>query len=81
MSYSSTDIKYKSIEIPEKESFYSFDVYFPFNDIYDCGALIVWSQENIDSIYSPTKLSQKVVNKEFERYIRGTLRISHGVFS
>ncbi len=76
--------KYNSIDVPEKESFYYngklVSLEYEFDEIADLGYLTVWSQKNIDSLYS-SKMSQKERNEDFEKYIALQIRVAHGIFS
>jgi len=65
---------YGSIKLPEKESFYNteslYNFKYEFDQISHLGILIVWSEENIEGLYShlnTVDMSQK--NKEFEELI------------
>ena len=76
--------KYNSIDLPEKESFYLswklVDLEHEFDKISELGYLIVWSQENIDNIYSFSKMSQRERSYAFEKYIITQIRVAHGIF-
>ena len=77
--------KYDSIDLPEKESFYSngklVDLEYEFDESAYSGYLIIWSQENIDNLYSHLNYSQEEKNKVFEEYILLQIRVAHGIFS
>ena len=74
--------KYKSIDFPEKESFYQYKklyyLEYQFDEIQDEGGLVIYSQENINSFAGWSNL-QEERNKKFEECILVQIRVAHGI--